>query len=231
MMKRDEQGYEALVELVARTGPGERLLPWLARRLRIAPTRRVTGRELLRLVLDGDPLSMQSRTHTRRRRCALALPRGRAVARAVALVAMRAPGPRGDAPAAASPDATDAEVWLDRCARDAVVQLAREQRDEERRGLPWTRSPDRGFYSLVARRLGLEADQGRVACVALNRLPLEVRRAFVSIELEGTTFRRFVAEGFGPPRRVRERMRAARRALFEALETDRARRARSARKR
>jgi hypothetical protein len=49
-------------------------------------------------------------------------------------------------------------------------------------------------------------------------LPIETRRAFFAIAVEGKSIHRYVAEGNGPPQLVRERLDAALRALGRKLE-------------
>ena len=151
----------------------------------------------------------------------LALPIRRVFARSIALVATRAYVPESwsDARGIRSEAAFERwlDVWLERNVERTLFQLVDEQREEERSATPLSSSVDGAFFARVALRIGVASNQARLACVAINKLPLEVRRPFVSIKVDGNSLHHVVAAGHGPPREVRKQLRAARRALFDAL--------------
>jgi len=89
------------------------------------------------------------------------------------------------------------------------------------RSLPAEESEDGEFYALFAERTGIETGLARLACLALNDLPEETRLAFYAVGIEGKTVHRYVAEGHGPPDRVRSLLRSAALSVLLILEEGR----------
>ena len=62
---------------------------------------------------------------------------------------------------------------------------------------------------LFARKTALDVGRSRLACCVLNNLPEETRKAFHAYAMEGKTVNRYVAEGNGPPERMKRLLRSA----------------------
>jgi hypothetical protein len=95
---------------------------------------------------------------------------------------------------------------------DAIDDLVREDEEAEHRGIP----PEEPFEErllFVSEVTGLEPTQARRACLRFNSLPEETRVAFFHVVVEQVRFNRYVAEGHGPPAKLRDQLMAA----FEAL--------------
>lgn len=91
----------------------------------------------------------------------------------------------------------------------AIDQLVAEDLREERAGLA-PRSPRDERYAALAEAVGISPLTARRMCVRINSLEPDVRHAFYHLVALGKTVRRYVAEGHGPPDRVRELLRRAR---------------------
>jgi hypothetical protein len=176
------------------------------------PGRAILGSRSPRVVLtrliDGDPLEIEARCRERILEQALLLALQRVHLRAVARIAHCAPRYRG------SPRL---DVWLDACIDESLQDLVEEDREEEISGLPPTEPWDPRF-AFVSETLGLEPALARRACVRFNMLPDEVRRAYFAIAIEGKTIHRYVAEGNGPPDRVRGFLARALTALGQKID-------------
>jgi DNA-directed RNA polymerase specialized sigma24 family protein len=123
--------------------------------------------------------------------------------RALARAAHGAPRYRGSPPLA---------VWLRTCIDRSIDDLLDEDRDEER-SFSLTDGELEHPYAFIADLLQCEPELARSACVAFNALPREDRRTFFAIVIERTPLVRFVAQGNGPPMKVKESLRRAFRAL------------------
>lgn len=158
-----------------------------------------SARDVLHRLIDGDPMEIRPRCLARVRDGAWFVSLDRAHLRAVARVAYAARVYRGT-PAL--------DEWLQERIDRSLEELVREEREEERaQTLPGL--PIDPLYKYVAAVLGLEIPLARRACVALNSLPLEVRRAFFAVALDRKSIRRYVAEGNGPPTNVQADLKTA----------------------
>lgn len=72
-------------------------------------------------------------------------------------------------------------------------------------------------FAFLAETLGIPVALARRACVAFNYLPDRIRGAYYAVLVEGKTVNRYVAEGHGPPERVRADIEAAIRAISDAI--------------
>ncbi len=104
------------------------------------------------------------------------------------------------------------ERWLSRRIDAALADLLREDLEEERTGTDLPGGWDRRHAHTV-RVLGVAPALGRLASVTFNELEYEARAAYCAIVIEGVSLHRFVAEGRGPPERVRADLARAERAL------------------
>lgn len=166
-------------------------------------------REVLHRLLDGDPLGIQDRCRTRLRQKAFFLNPERLFLRALARVSFAAVDYSGK---------PSLGRWLDGCVDLALEDLRSEQYEEEFHDLPPEESDDGAFYAQFAHRTGIELPLARLACLALNNLPPETRLAFQAVGMEGKSVHRYVAEGHGPPDRVRQLLRHAALSVLLALE-------------
>ena len=157
-------------------------------------------REVLARLMCGDPLDLRSRIASVLDERAYLIEHDRLHLRAVARVARAAPRYRGQ---------PDLDPWLRRHVEEALDELLEESEpDEPSPTTPW------GLEGL-ARPLGIEPASARAACLAFNRLPLEERKAFRALVLEGRSLDDLAAHPLadGRPASATEIARAARRAL------------------
>jgi hypothetical protein len=159
--------------------------------------------EVMTRILQGDPLEIRARCRERLEEEALLLSLHRLHLRALARAAHGAPRYRGSPPLA---------VWLRTCIDRSIDDLLDEDRDEER-SFSLTDGELEHPYAFIADLLQCEPELARSACVAFNALPREDRRTFFAIVIERTPLVRFVAQGNGPPMKVKESLRRAFRAL------------------
>jgi hypothetical protein len=148
----------------------------------------------------SDPLDLRSRIAAVLDERAYLIEHDRLHLGAVARVARAAPRYRGQ---------PDLDPWLRRHVEEALDELLEESEpDEPSPTTPW------GLEGL-ARPLGLEPASARAACLAFNRLPLEERKAFRALVLEGRSLDESAAHALadGRPANPTEIARAARRAL------------------
>lgn len=167
-----------------------------------------SSRVVLERLIDGDPLELEARCRERMFAQAYFIDPKRLLLRVVARVAYHAPRYRGE------PRLDD---WLISCIDESLGDLVDEDREAEASNLPPT-APWDPRYAFISEILGVEPALARRACLNFNMLPIETRRAFFAIAVEGKSIHRYVAEGNGPPQLVRERLDAALRALGRKLE-------------
>lgn len=103
------------------------------------------------------------------------------------------------------PSEPPAPRWIDL----AIDQLVGEDLREERAGLA-PRAPRDERYAALADAVGVAPATVRRMCVRINSLDSDVRHAFYHLVALGKGLRRYVAEGNGPPDRVRELLRRVR---------------------
>ena len=156
-------------------------------------------REILERLFDGDPLELGARCRSRLEESAYLLDLPRLHLRVLARIAHRGSHYRGDPPLA---------EWLSQRIEDSIHELLEEDRDAERQGL-LPQVPMDPRYKFVSELLGMEPLLARRACVAFNVLPLEVRCAWFAIAVHGTSVNRYVAEGHGPPEKVKAQVKLA----------------------
>jgi hypothetical protein len=169
-------------------------------------------REVLHRLLDGDPFHIGDRCRLLLRQKAFFLNPERLFFKSVARVSYASLDYGGKPPL---------ERWLDRCIDRSIEDMRSEQYEEEFHALPPEESDDGAFYTNFADKAGIEVPLARLACLALNNLPDETRLAFQAIGMEGKTIHRYVAEGHGPPDRVRRLLRHAALSVLLALENGR----------
>jgi hypothetical protein len=171
------------------------------------PGREVLGsgkpRVVLARLMDGDPLEIGPRCQERLQTECWLVDLSRLVLRAYARIAYAAPRYRGRPPL---------DDWLRSRIDQSVVELVREDREEERTGIP-AEEPWDPRYAWVSETLGLEPELARRACIAFNDLPRDVRQTYFAISVEQKSLNRWIAEGNGPPDQVREKLERAFRAL------------------
>jgi len=163
---------------------------------------------LLQLVLDGDPLGLETRAMRRLRERGYLIDLDRLYLRGTAKVldAIRSFAPPVDA-------------WLDARIDEAIREILQADRESERLGHP-PESPQEPLYEFVSHRFGIAPASARRMCVQFNGLPEEVRLTFTSIYVDGKSINRWVAEGHGPPDRVRADLRRALAVFTSPLELD-----------
>ena len=83
-----------------------------------------------------------------------------------------------------------------------------EDREAERAGQPLDGGQD-PRYIFLSEALGVEASLARRVAVVFNDLPPAQRRVFYAVVVQGKSLNRHVAEGNGPPDRVREDLKSA----------------------
>jgi hypothetical protein len=113
------------------------------------------------------------------------------------------------------------EAWLRRRVERARFELCGELAHEEAAGADPAQSPDAEWFTMVARKLKLEPQLARLACVRVNALPRAERRVFRALAFEGRTVEELGAEGFGGPAEVLEQLKRAVAGVLEVLETRR----------
>ncbi|MBL8858314.1 MAG: hypothetical protein JNL28_07425 [Planctomycetes bacterium] len=162
-----------------------------------------SSREILADLVDGDPLEISPRCAERLlTRCYL-LDMERLYFRSVARVAYAGPSYRG------APEFTE---FLRERIDASIDELLREDRAEERAGHPVLPGQD-ARYTFVSQVLGMEVGVTRRGVCHFNVLDERIRHAFFSLVVQAKRFRRYVAEGNGPPERVSDSLRIA----FETL--------------
>ena len=161
-------------------------------------------RELLSLLGEGDPLHLFGRAAASVRAAARLLEVDRVHRRALARVALAAPLYGGE---------PELGSWIGARVEEAMEDLLRADREELRQGNavlePWDPR-----FAFLTQSFGIPPGSTLRASVAFNSLGPAVRRAFFRVVVEGKSVERCLAEGLGPRDDLRERCRAAFRALF-----------------
>ena len=166
-----------------------------------------SSREILERIFEGDPLEIEARCRERIESRAYLLDAGRLHLRAVARVARAAPGWKGEP--------SLAEFIMERIDYSAQ-ELIQEDREEELSGTP-PADPQDPRFTLLTETLGIPIALARRACVAFNYLPERVRCAYFAVLVRGKTVNRYVAEGHGPPGRVKADIEMALQTISDAL--------------
>ncbi len=163
--------------------------------------------EVLARLVDGDPLELDARCRARLRERALLLCVRRLHLRSVARIAHAAKRYRGELPV---------DEWIGGRIDYSIGELIDEDREDERSGVPPSRLGD-ARYAFLSETLGVEPGLARRACVGFNSLADDVRSTYFAIVVDRKTIRRYVAEGHGPPDRVRSQLSLALRTLGKAI--------------
>lgn len=166
-----------------------------------------SAREILKKIFDGDPLEIEARCRERIETRAYLVDVNRLHLRAVARVARAALGWKGDT--------SLGEFIMERIDYSAQ-ELIQEDREEELSGIPCA-DPDDVRFAFLAETLGIPIALARRACVAFNYLPERVRCAYFAVLVQGKTVNRYVAEGHGPPERVKADIEMALRTISDAI--------------
>jgi hypothetical protein len=159
--------------------------------------------EVMIRILNGDPLEIRARCREKLEEEGLLLSLDRLHLRALARTAHDAPRYRGSPPL---------DRWLVSCIEKSIADLLNEDRDDERSSLQPPQQAEQ-HYAFVAAVLQCELELARSACVAFNALSREDRRTFFAIVVQRVPLARFVAQGNGPPAKVKDALRRAFRAL------------------
>jgi len=157
-------------------------------------------RDVLARLTDGDPLGLRERCRERLRLRAVLVSENRLFLRSVARVAYASMTYRGT-PALAT--------WLRERIDQALRELLTEDYEADRVEEPQADDEDEERYAFLTDVLGVDTVVARRASVVFNSLPDPVRQAFWALVIEGKSINRHVAEGHGPGRRVRARVKRA----------------------
>jgi hypothetical protein len=171
------------------------------------PGRKILGagtpRKVLQLLTDGDPLEIGPRCQERIEERAVFVDWERLWLRSLAHIALLAPRYKGK---------PKLDLFLAEGIDVAIGDLIREDREEDRKGVPVT-TPWDPRYAFVSEQVGMEPGLARTACIRFNGLPRGVRSTYFAVALQKKTFNRWVAEGHGPPEKIHAQLKQA----FEAL--------------
>ena len=163
----------------------------------------VDTQTILERLLDGDPLGIRERCSEWTLDRFYLVDFERLMMRTMAMVAHSGRSYRGEIPF---------HAWIYERIDRSAEQLMEEEREADRKGAP-LRQPYPAHYEVVASVMGVSPESSRPGCIRFNQLDIAVRRAFFAICIDGLSFNRFIAEGHGPPARVRSQLKQA----FEAL--------------
>ena len=165
------------------------------------------AREILERILDGDPLELEARCRERIERRAYLLDLGRLHLRVVARVARAAPSWNG------TPSLAD---FIMERIEYSMQELIQEDREEELSGSP-AADPHDPRFRLLVETLGIPIALARRASLAFNYLPERVRCAYFAVLVQGRTVNRYVAEGHGPPGKVKADIELALKTISDAI--------------
>lgn len=164
-------------------------------------------REVLMRLCDGDPLEIGARVEEHLRESAVLVDGRRAVSRAAARIAHAAMRYRG------SPELG---AFLQRSIAQGVEELVEEEGEDELALIPVDDDPG-AHHLFLWKLLGIEPQLARRACIAFNRQPLEVRRAFLSVAGDGVSIHDHAARSGSTEGRVRELLSTALRSMGAAV--------------
>jgi hypothetical protein len=166
-----------------------------------------SSREILKRLLEGDPLELEARCREQIERRGYLIDVARLQLRSVARIARAAPGRDGGVPLS--------EFIAERI-DFSTQELIQEDREAELSGIPCA-DPEDGRFTFLTETLGIPTPLARRACVAFNYLPERVRCAYFAVLVQGKTVNRYVAEGHGPPERVRADIEMAVQTISDAI--------------
>jgi hypothetical protein len=167
-----------------------------------------SAREVLSRLIDGDPLEVGPRCIARIEHHARFIDVRRLHLRAVARIAHAAPRYRGE-PAL--------DPWIDARIDASMDDLMSEDSEEERSDIPPS-DPWDPRYAFLAEAMGIEPTLARRACIAFNDLPTDVRRTYFAVVVAKKTIHRYVAEGNGPPEKVKTQLQRVLDTIRAAIE-------------
>lgn len=167
-------------------------------------------REVLHRLLDHDPFELSNRVTARLDERAYLLSHQRVWLRTLARVAHAALGYQGRPPL---------DEWLRGRLDKSLNEILAEQVQAELEAAPLEVPPE-PHHRFVSERFGVEPGQARRACIRFNGLPDPVRQTFFALAVHKKTLHRYVAEGYGPPERVRADFETAVRALAAYPDAD-----------
>jgi hypothetical protein len=156
---------------------------------------------ILERIVDGDPLGLEARCRKYLREWAVMIDLERLFARTAARISYHAWRENG----------TAGDDIVEDCLANAVEELMTQDRDEIELGEPI--ADDEGRYSFLTETLGLDPESARIACVAFNDLPPDVRRCYWEVAVEGRSIERCVSLGLGDALTIDENVRRALRAI------------------
>ena len=159
--------------------------------------------QILARITDGDPLGVGPRVMQFLRKRAVLMDSARLCLRTMAHIAHDAPFYEGDPPIT---------EWIGEVIERSVRDLMQEDAYDEATKSP-LRQPTDERYDFLVNLLGIPPGKARRACVTFNALPSRDRRTFWAVCVEGKSVHRYVAEGNGPPKKVKRRIENVFRAL------------------
>jgi hypothetical protein len=159
--------------------------------------------EILRRILDGDPLELAQLCMRRLGDRAYLIDGDRLLLRAVARTAHAAPRWHG------KPALDD---WLLARVDAAMEDLVEEDAGAAYMGMPLDEQAD-GHYAFIALAFAVDTITALGMIASFNSLPEDARLTWHALAVEGKSLRRYVSEGHGPPEKVRDHMRRAAKAL------------------
>ncbi|MBI5364609.1 MAG: hypothetical protein HZA53_15640 [Planctomycetes bacterium] len=164
-------------------------------------------RAILARLCEGDPLEIGPRCDEALAEAAYLLAHRKVIGRALARIAHAAPKYNGRRPLG---------EFLQKRIEASIEELV----DEEQQEL-WLAGPvdlaEYDPYPLVARRLGVELREARVACSVVNRQPVESRKAFIALVIEGRSLAACARAGVGSPDDLLARVEQGLRAISNTL--------------
>ena len=164
--------------------------------------------EILDRLLDGDPLGIRERSVQRMREQCYLLSLSRLYTRTLARVAHSGASYKGKPPF---------NEWIKLCIDQSATELMNEELEAERSNKPLP-NPPAPHHTFVTALLGIALGLTRRGCIRFNNLELEARQIFFAICVDGLAFHRYVAEGNGPPQRVKCLLGQALKAFTSTLE-------------
>ncbi len=160
-------------------------------------------REILRRIIDGDPLELSQLVMRRLVERAFLIDGDRVLLRAVARTAHAAPKWHGKPPL---------DEWLVQCVDASMEDLVQEDAGSAFFGMAVHENAD-SHFAFIAKAFGVDTSTALEMVATFNSLPEEARLTWHALAVEGKSLKRYVAEGHGPPSTVREHIRRAAKAL------------------
>lgn len=144
--------------------------------------------EILGRLLEGDPFGIARRAAQTAESNGWIVHPARLIARAAALVAYRSFSYRGAPPI---------DHWLDERVHEAAISLVEEEEAEELARVPIEESAATGDYASLARLIDADPAIARLTCCIVNSQPIEVRRIFHAVVIDGRSLESCAAAHLG----------------------------------